>query len=174
MLLGSHAIMQMPKVVSHSRETRPERGVTLVEVLIWTLIVIIASIGTLNYFAYGLGGVGKSGYRRAALERTRERLEQLMAANVTPMTPPQDGAAYSVTCSGGSCVWSSTSVSETVSVDDLSSQKLAATVQWVNDPSSGTTTLDTLALGVKVWFTKNTATDDDFNRVYVRTLRTPP
>ena len=160
--------------VGHS----PERGVTLVEVLIGTFIVIIACIGSLTYFAYVVGSVGKTGYRRAALERARERLEELMASsNISQLQPP-NGQPYWLTCSGSPCTWTRSApgvrATQLVSVDDLPSQTIETTVQWVDDPypPAGTATLDTVALGVKVWFTRNTATDDDFNRVYVRTLRT--
>jgi len=151
------------------------RGASLIEILLGLLIVTIACLATLRYFAYAKGNIGIQGNRRAALERARERLEQLMAGSVTPMTPPQDGVAYPVTCAGTACTWSAAVVAETVSVDDLPSQPIRSTVQWVDDPSAGTGTgtLDTLALGVKVWFTANTAVDDDFNRVFIRTLRTP-
>ena len=154
--------------------TRPERGVTLVEVLMGTLIVIIASIGSLMYFAYGVGSIGKTGYRRAALERARQRLEQVMASTSISQLQPPDGQPYWLICSGNPCTWtrSATRVTQTVSVDNLPTQNIETTVQWVDDPSAGTATLDTLALGVKVWFTRNAATDDDFNRVYVRTLHT--
>jgi type II secretory pathway pseudopilin PulG len=155
-----------------------QRGVSLVEVLIGILIVVIASIGTLTYFAYGLGGIGKQGNRRAALERARERLEQLMAANIDNIKPPAgDENVYWVSCDGactrGGVVGVDGNPSNPVSVDDLPSQPIEATVQWKNDPSAGTDTLDTLELGVKVWFMPNSTVDDDFHRVHIRTLRTP-
>ena len=58
---------------------RGRSGVSLVEILIGILIVVIASIGTLSYFSSVLGNVGRQSNRRAAIERARERLEQLMA-----------------------------------------------------------------------------------------------
>ena len=64
-----------------------KRGVTLIEVLLSIVIVAIASIATLTYFAYAKGGVGKTGNRRAALERARQRLEQMLAANISGITP---------------------------------------------------------------------------------------
>ncbi len=155
---------------------RGERGVTLVEVLLGTFIMLIACIGSLMYFAYGVGSVGKTGYRRAALERARQRLDQIMASNNVSQLQPPDGQSYWLTCSGNPCTWtrSATLATETVSVDDLPSQNMETTVQLLDDPSAGTGTaiLDTLAIGVKVWFTRNTGTDNDFNRVYIRTLRT--
>ncbi len=153
------------------------RGVSLIEILLGLLIVTIASIATLQYFAYGLGNIGKQGRRRAALERARQRLEQLMAAdtNQTALQPPV-GSTWWLTCSGNPCVWtrSTTPVTQTVSVNDMPAQTMETTIQGVHDASAGTgaNTLDTLALGVKVWYTPGAA-DDDFHRVYVRTLRTP-
>ena len=155
------------------RVFRQRRGVSLVEILLGLLIVTIDCIGTLSYFAYGMGGIGKQGNRRAALERARERLEQLLATPVGSIQPP-DTQLYWLTCTGTPCTWtrSSARVTQNVSVDDLTSQPIETTVQWVDDPSAGTTTPDVLNLGVKIWFL-GTTVDDDFHRVYVRTLRTP-
>ena len=141
------------------------------------LIVVVASIAALSYFSYGLGGIGKQGNRRAALERARERLEQLMAADVLTLEP-SDQAVRWLKCAGSPCTWTlsttAPSPSETVAVDDLPAQKIETTVQWVDDPAANTgSTRDVLELGVKVWFTSNLGSDDDFNRVHVRTLRTP-
>ena len=155
---------------------RWQRGGSLIEVLLGLIIVAIASIATLSYFASGFGNIGKQGRRRAALERARERLEQVLVANITQLQPP-DGQPYWLTCGGSPCTWtrSPTRVTQTVSVNDLPSQPIETTIQGVHDPSAGTSasTLDTLAVGVKVWFTPNSAADDNFNRVYIRTLRTP-
>ena len=148
-------------------------GASLIEVLVGLLIVVIASVATLSYFAFALGGINKQGNRRAALERGRAQLEQLMDAPITRIQPA-DGQPYWLTCAGTPCTWTLSAVraTQSVTVDDLPSQTMETTVQWVDDPSAGTATNDTLALGVKVWFTASAA-DDDFNRVYVRTLRTP-
>src|SRR3989338_1294765 len=140
---------------------RGHRGVSRVETLIGILIVAIASIGTLTYFSSALGNVNKQGNRRAALERARERLELLMSSPVTPMTPPQDGQAYAVTCTVGTCTWSLTPVPETVTVEDQPNRPIISTVLWVDDPSIATATLDTLALDVKVWFHTTDVTFDD-------------
>ena len=42
------------------RVFRQRRGVSLVEILLGLLIVTIACVGTLSYFAYGMGGIGKT------------------------------------------------------------------------------------------------------------------
>lgn len=159
--------------------TLGKRGVSIVEVLIAILIIVTASIATLTWFSYSLGNVGKQGNRRAALERARERLEQLMEANANQITPPTVGTTYWLTCTGGTpCTWSAPSalqVTQNVSVDDLPAQPLETTVQCTHDPSAGTPsgTCDVLEFGAKVWFTANTGADDDVSRVYLRTLRTP-
>lgn len=150
----------------------------MVEVLIAILVVAVAAIAALSYFSYGLGGIGREGNRRAALERARERMEQLMAADVTALEPPGMGV-YWLRCAGSPCAWTlstaAPSPSETVPVDDLPAQKIETTVQWVDDPAAQTTesNKDVLELGVKVWFTSNSGSDDDFNRVHIRTLRSP-
>ena len=81
-----------------------DRGVSLVEILVAIVIVVVASIAALSYFSYGMGGIGRQGNRRAALERARERLEQLMAANVTDLEP-SDLAVRWLTCNGSPCTW---------------------------------------------------------------------
>ena len=154
-----------------------KEGVSLIEILLGLLIVTIASIATLNYFASGLGNINKQGNRRAALERARERLEQVLAADVNQSAfQVPNSAQYWLTCTGSPCTWtrSAVQVTQAVSVNDLPNQTIETTIQGVHDPSAGTSssTLDTLALGVKVWFTPSAA-DDNLNRVYVRTLRTP-
>ena len=157
------------------------RGATLIEILIGIIIVSIASIATLTYFSYAKGGVGKTGNRRAALERARQRLEQMTEANTDDIKPPVDGQMYELFCTGTPCTWSlsgapvteSSLVGQATTADDLPSH-IAATVQWRDDPSAGTTTLDdTLEFAVRVWYTPDFSAQDDFNRVYVKTLRTP-
>ncbi len=49
---------------------------------------------------------------------------------------------------------------------------METTFQWRDDPLANTTKPDTVELGVKVWFRAGSV-DDGFNRVYVKTLRTP-
>jgi prepilin-type N-terminal cleavage/methylation domain-containing protein len=149
-----------------------QRGMTLVEVLIGIVIVTIAAIGTLTYFALGLGGINKQGNKRAAIERARQRIEQLLAARTETLPPA--GARY--WCQQGnpctSWVVSDTPVTQPVSIDDLSSQRMETAVQWVDDPASLTPHPDALAVSVKVWYT-GAPDDDDFNRVHLRALRTP-
>ena len=167
--------------IPHSELTRRcsrQHGVSLIEILIGLVIVVVASIGTLSYFSYALGGVGKTGNRRAALERVRQRLEQVAEAPLSTL-PPRDGQLYwcnDVNTNGNPCtswVAFATPVAQQVPVDDLPSQRMETSVQMVNDSSANTDGLDTLVLGVKVWFTASTATDNNLNRVYLRTLRSP-
>ena len=80
------------------------RGATLVEVLISFVIVAVASTATLQYFGIARGMVGKTGNHRAAVERARERLEQLMASDIAQL-PPRDGNCYAcvdATCAAAS------------------------------------------------------------------------
>ena len=162
----------------HCCHTRHTRGVGLIEILLGLLIVTIASIATLNYFASGFGNIGKQSRRRAALERARERLEQLMATDITQsVLQPSNSNQYWLTCSDNPCTWSrsTTRTTQNVSVNDLPSRPMETTIQRLHDPSAGTSssTLDTTVFGVEVWFTSNTTTHNDLNRVYLRTLRTP-
>ena len=157
-----------------------KRGVTLIEVLLSMVIVALASIATLTYFAYAKGGVGKTGNRRAALERARQRLEQLMATPISslpqsdPNLPPDGQPQFWAVCGNPCQLFSAPQNNDKVDVDDLSQQPIESTVRWRDDPSAGTpTTPDVLEFSVKVWFTPNTNIDDDFNRVHIRTLRTP-
>lgn len=168
---------------------RGRQGVSLVEVLIGLIIVVVASVAALTYFAYGLGNINKQGNRRAALERTRQTLEQLLAANVDQIKPPTDGAMYEILCVAGTnpCAWSmsvapvteQTVVGQDTIVDDLPS-RIAATVRWVDDPGTSdldpaNPTLDLLELTARVWFTPDVdpTNADEFNRVIVKTLRVP-
>lgn len=160
----------------------PRRGVSLIEILIGILIVAIASIGTLTFFAYGRGNIGKTGNRRAALERARQRLEQVLAANISDIQPPIDPnlpqnaqPQFWLSCTGSPCTWARwpSAPSETVDVDDQPDLPIETTVKWQDDPSAGTSTPDTLEFGVKVWFVAGSTAEDDFHRVHLRTLRTP-
>ncbi len=150
-----------------------QKGVTLIEVLVGIALIAVICITTLNYFSYGVGGIGRQGNRRAALERARQRLEELAATNATSIQP-SDTNPHWLTCAGSPCSWTirNSVTPETIQVGTLN-QRMETTVQWVDDPSvtPGITT-DTLAIGVKVWFTSDT-TDDEYHRVYLRTLRTP-
>ena len=147
-------------------------GVSLIEILIGLLIVTIASIATLQYFAYGKGSIAKQGNRRAALERARERLEQVLSASVGAL-PPQTGQLYYCSAGNPCTAWtiSGTPIAQT---DPVTGQRIETTGQWVDDPSAGTGTgnLDTVALQAKMWFMPG-STDNNFNRVVMRTLRTP-
>ena len=165
---------------------RNTHGVSLIEILLGLLIVTIASTATLRYFAYAKGNMGTQGNRRAALERARERLEQLMAAGFNQIEPilqappaVQNPLTW-LTCTGSPCTWTTslTRTTQTVAVDNFPNQPIETTTRWMNDPDSPTAspssfTQDTVELGVKVWFTKETAADNDLNRVFVKTLRTP-
>ena len=157
----------------HNHKMRNNRrGVSLIEILLGLLIVTIASIATLNYFAQGLGNINKQGNRRAALERARQRLEDLMAVSSILIKPTDINVEHTVTCGAGTCAFSN--AVETVPVNDLPTQRIISTVLCQHDAAAGTPsgTCDILGLTAKVWFTPG-ATDDNFNRVYVRTLRTP-
>ena len=149
------------------------------ETLIGLLIVVIASIGTLMYFSHGLGGVRKQGDRRAALEIARQRLEQLMSANLPSTSPlrPPDTNPWWVTCSGSPCTWTrfASQTTESVTVDTLANLPMATTVQWVDDPASAGTQ-NALEFSIRVWFRVNpnlTNDDNDANRVLLKTLRKP-
>jgi len=150
------------------------KGVSLVEILVGILIVAIASIGTLTYFSSALGNVDKQSNRRAALERARQRLEELTMVNVDTIKPdPIDFVEHAVTCDrAGKCTISNTP--ETVPVDNLSPQTLVSTMQCRHDTSAGTPadTCDALELSAKVWFIPGPTVEDDFHRVHIRTLRT--
>ncbi|MBI4167505.1 MAG: type II secretion system protein [Candidatus Aenigmarchaeota archaeon] len=155
------------------------RGVSLIEVLVGLVIVTVATIGALSFFSRGVGGIGKEGNRRAALEQARARLEQLMAAPITQVEPsingtltPDNQPKYWISCANGSCTRTASYASETVSVDDLPNQRIESTVQWKDDSTADTTDPDTLELTARVWFTSNLV-DDDSNRVYLKTLRSP-
>ncbi len=147
------------------------------------LVVSLAAVGALGFFSHGLGGIQKQGYRRAAAERARERLEQLMQANVVDIAgeDPADGQQYWLTCSAASGVlctsWTRrlTRTTDTISLNGVFNGQREIAVQRVHDRTTGTsqTTLDAVELSVKVWFTANIGTDDDFNRVQLKTLRAP-
>ena len=159
---------------------RSSAGVSIIEVLIGILIVVIASIGTLTYFGYGMGNIRKQGNRRAALERARERLEQLMADNISQL-PAQDGNCYY--CAVATCITTSwiayacgttpPAAETNILVENQANMRRETTAQFIDDQYAGTDTLDVYEFSTKVWFTKNTGADDDLNRVYIRTLRTP-
>ena len=170
--------------------SKGERGVGLMEVLIGLVLVVTASLATLTYYSYGMGGMGKQENRRAALEIARQRLEQLMTANINCVagSDSNDGRLFWLTVPGAiaPCTWGRTADTGTpgnpvpvpepggVLVNQLPNpMRMETTAQWRDDePYAGTSTLDTVELSVKVWFTPNTGTDDDSNRVYLRTLRT--
>ena len=149
------------------------RGVTLIEILVTIVFVAIAVMGALNFFSYGAGGIKIQGDRRAALQQASARLEELMASNGALVTPP-NGTLRWVTCTGSPCTWNffTTSTPETVPVNGLGNLRTETTVHWIDDPADTTATLDTLDLGVKVWFTSG-STDDANHRIELHSLRTP-
>ena len=159
---------------------KKKNGVTLIECLIALVIIVIASLAALSFFSYGKGGIGKQGNRRAAYEVARMRLEQLMAANVSSVKPPDGNIRWvRYNCAVLPCTWVLTTIPpnppETVSVEDLPNQQMVTQVQWIDDPTAGTGTAtpDVLEFTVKVWFTHNFGANDNFNRVEMKSLRTP-
>ena len=154
-----------------------EKGTTLIEILVGILVITILSVTVLNVFANALGGIGKQGNRRAALEVARQRLEELTAASISNITP-SDTSTHWLTCTvqvlNGPCTWTIKNANvvtpETVAVSDLATQRMETTVQ-LSSSSPLNPSFDILNLGVKVWFTSRTGSDDDFDRVYLKTLR---
>lgn len=159
---------------------RGRRGVTLIEVLISLILIVLVSIATLQYFTYAKGAIGKTGNRRAALEQARQRLEQLSATAATSIEPVDNNLHWLTcvnppTCTSWTMLNSAPGTPEKVSVEDMGLLPIETTVQWINDPVSAGTQ-NTLELSAKVWFTTATpspSSDNDFNRVHLRTLRTP-
>jgi hypothetical protein len=135
-----------------------------------------------------MAGVEKEGRRRAALERARQRLDAIMASPINQIagTNPNDDDVWWLTDStpnGTAHTWVRTNAqtTETVIVDDMDGAAgnpprppMETTVQQIDDPAAGVSpSLDTVLISVKVWYTGETANDDDYNRVCIRTLRTP-
>ena len=152
------------------------RGVTLVEILIALVIIALAAIGTLSFFAHGLGDIEKQGNRRASLEVARTRLERLMAANVDDIRPSDDNVRWlTLTCVGAACTWSmsTTETAETVTVNGVAGRRMVTTVRWSDDPAAdtGAAVPDVLDFGVRVWFSPDLS-DDEYHRVHLRSLRT--
>ncbi len=146
------------------------RGVTLIEVLIAIVIIAIASVGMASQFSVGLGSVEKQGDRRGALELARQQMEQLLADPVTVL-PPSDGTLYY--CNVSPCTstsWVAGKPPRTVPVTHLGAMPCEVTGQWINDTTTGVPARQTVEFGVKVWFAPGSS-DDDFHRVYLKTLR---
>jgi len=66
---------------------KSEDGFSLIEVLIALLILVIVILGGGLYFFYGRLGINREGYRRAALELSSQRLEELKAAIWNDIAP---------------------------------------------------------------------------------------
>lgn len=151
------------------------RGVTLVEILIALVIIVVAAIGTLGFFAHGLGSIEKQGNRRAALEVARTRVERLMVANLDDVRPPDGNIRWlTLNCVGGACTWSmsATEVAETVTVNGVAGRRMVTTARWADDPAAqtGVNFPDVLDVGVRVWYSPDLS-DDEYHRVHLRSLR---
>ncbi len=149
-----------------------EKGVTLVEVLVGIILLSVICIASLGFFTFGLGGMAKEGNRRAALEQARARMEQLLSSDASAL-PTLDGTKYWCSAGDPCTTWSNTSAAQTVTVNDLTGMRIETTGQGVHDASAGTPVgfYDAWELGVKVWFTPRINNDDDYNRIYIKTLR---
>ena len=151
-----------------------KKGISLIEVLVGMVLLAVICISSLGFFSYGMGGIGREGNRRAALERARDRMEQLLAADAASL-PSLNGPSMKSWCDNGDpCTnWVTTSRTQTVPVGSLGNLPMETTAQPVHDPTAGTTNNfnDAWELGVKVWYTPRAGTDDEFNRVYLKTLR---
>ena len=150
-----------------------QKGVTLIEVLVGLVLLAVICISSLGFFSYGLGGIGREGNRRAALERVRERMEQLLAGNAASL-PSLDGPSVKYWCSAGDpcAAWSTATQTQTVPVNNLGNQRMETTAKSVDDPTAGTNNYnDAWELGVKVWYVPTGGTDDDYHRVFLKTLR---
>jgi prepilin-type N-terminal cleavage/methylation domain-containing protein len=150
---------------------RNSRGLTLIETLVGMVILVLVSLGAFTFFSNGMGALGKQGNRRAALERARERLDQLMQASFSQVKPA-DSAVHWLSCAGSPCAWtmSSSKPVETLAVNSLAAQPIETTVQWKDDPAAGTaSTQDVLEFTVQVWY--HGSTNDNFSRVVLKSLR---
>ena len=83
---------------------REEKGVSLIEIVIGIAVVTIAAAGALSFFSYGIGEIKTQGNSRAALELASTRLEQLMAADSSVISPPDSNIRY-LKCTGTPCTW---------------------------------------------------------------------
>ena len=174
--MKDHSIWWSREPAARAPLCRGERGVSLIEILVGVILLTLVCISSFTYFAYGLGGIGRQGNRRAALERATERLEQLMAAG-TSQLPARDGQQYWCSVGNPCTAWvvSADPIAQLVAVNDVTDRRMEIAVKGVHDAAAGTppANYDTWEIGIKVWFTSHTDLDDDFNRVYLKTLRAP-
>ena len=114
---------------------KSEDGFSLVEVLIALVILVIVILGGGLYFFYGRLGINREGYRRAALERASQRLEQLKAANYSDIAlePPSDQLYY-ITY-GSSWNLTPDKTEDTISEDNLPDGVIVTQAQWVDEGS---------------------------------------
>ena len=183
MEMGNEGHADIPGRDSHCPFTRMRQrraGVSLIEILVAIMLLVVVAVGALAQFSYGLAGVNTQGSRRAALERARERLEEVMATPFAQVSPPVavnpnrvDGW-YWLPCVAGVCAWSATNPNETVAVGDLGPQSMECLVRWINDPTLvGSPLPDALEFSVKVRYAPGVA-DNELQRVYLRSLSTAP
>ena len=149
-------------------------GVSLIEILIAIIIVVIASIGTLTYFSSGLGNIGRQSNRRAALERARQRLEQLMVAETSTLTPLSGGGVTR----NDSGVCGPPSANDQIVVEDIGPQPIRSTVECKDDPATATNIpCEILELSASVCFMPGCSvagpTGEEFRWVQLKTLRAP-
>jgi prepilin-type N-terminal cleavage/methylation domain-containing protein len=173
---------QSKKVCVPNRIGSLKRGLSLIEVLLAIALIAVCSIGTLSYFSVGLGGVNRQGNRRAALERARQRMEQLVAAAPAEIRPPADGQTYGVAACDGSekvkCSWKvvPSPAVQTVTVNDMAGLRMETSVRYIDDVDTAVPDhADVLVLGVKVWFVPSPSLlvdDADSQRVQLQALRT--
>lgn len=139
------------------RKIKKSQGFTLIELLISLLIIVLASICTLSYFQYGLGGIHQEGNRRAALEIARGRMDQVFAADFNSINPPAGTTTeHYLTCSGTPCTWSQPSSGEiwdTVTVNEKPGRRLYTKVMWRDDtPGDGTVDDDVVEIVVRACY----------------------
>lgn len=160
-----------------------ENGFSLIEVLIALFILVIVILGGGAYFFYGRLGINREGYRRAALELTGQRLEQLKAANYLEITPDAFDPLYDPYF----IVWRSSweTLAELiedpdnlnfsydyVTVGNLTNQKMLTQAQYIDD-DGGSDSYDYLKITVTVKWNIAQWSDNTTNRVELVTLIAP-
>jgi Tfp pilus assembly protein PilV len=89
---------RMPPIHNHSRE----RGVTIIETLIASLVMIVGVVSTMGVFSYSVGMSKDQGdITSRAITYSQDKMEQLMSLNYTDASTDTTSNTYPMPLTGG-------------------------------------------------------------------------
>lgn len=133
-----------------------QKGSTIIELALATVIMLIVAVGGAAFFFHGSGQIAINRNKRTALEAANSRLEQMRASPFNDISSSTDDYNIRfVERQGTSWAISNSDPGEIININGLN-MPITTTVQFVDDdPGDGTDTYDYVSAVVTVGYRVN-------------------